>query len=115
MWLYLFLMTTKKIIHHCTNNHHLPYEGTSSIGILDATNTTLVRRQRVLETCFAAAQEADLSDEAGLFTVKFRGFLFCVFFFSWCWVSKLLLVGWLLGFVFVVFLFGLVLLLVGLG
>ena len=40
-------------------------EGTSSIGILDATNTTLVRRQRVLETCFAAAQEADLSDKVG--------------------------------------------------
>lgn len=32
--------------------------GTSSIGILDATNTTILRRQRVLETCFAAAQDS---------------------------------------------------------
>lgn len=45
--------------------------GTSSIGILDATNTTLVRRQRVLETCFAAAQEADLSDKAAPLRVIF--------------------------------------------
>ena len=37
--------------------------GTSSIGILDATNTTMLRRQRVLETCFAAAQEADHDDK----------------------------------------------------
>ncbi|CAJ1454351.1 unnamed protein product [Effrenium voratum] len=32
--------------------------GTSSIGILDATNTTIARRQKVLETCFACALQA---------------------------------------------------------
>lgn len=45
--------------------------GTSSIGILDATNTTMLRRQRVLETCFAAAQEADHDDKAAPLRVIF--------------------------------------------
>eukprot|EP00439_Symbiodinium_sp_Y106_P077242 s232_g16.t1 len=42
--------------------------GTSSIGILDATNTTVARRQRVLETCYAAACQAneDNTDAAPL-------------------------------------------------
>ncbi|CAK9114347.1 unnamed protein product [Durusdinium trenchii] len=45
--------------------------GTSSIGILDATNTTLLRRQRVLETCFAAAQEAHHDEKSAPLRVIF--------------------------------------------
>ena len=108
-------MTTKKssIINQPITTSFLT--GTSSIGILDATNTTLVRRQRVLETCFAAAQEADLSDEVGLFSREIpRVFCWCVFLFVGLASCQ---VGWLVvGFCFccisVVFL---VLLLVGLG
>lgn len=92
--MYIILLTKQSSI---INNHHksvfdslsITIEGTSSIGILDATNTTLVRRQRVLETCFAAAQEADLSDKVGhgfagwfLLSCCWVGFGFC-----FCWIS----------------------------
>jgi len=45
--------------------------GTSSIGILDATNTTIARRQKVLETCFACALQAEADDKAAPLRVIF--------------------------------------------